>query len=195
MAWAIASTGISPLKEIDKVTVKRPVSIWNFSLDNPWGRQAQPLVLRRGDVCPDAKATVAMDVGPGKQIWRNVGGLAAGNAARRVLQGLQQGCHDPQRQALPYHARCPVGARSTWRDRQGDLEPEGGRVEGKATRCTAPPLIANSVLITGSSGAEFGVRGFIDGWEPGNRQTPVASLTSPATRRTRQRDLAASTDA
>ena len=31
---------------------------------------------------------------------------------------------------------------------------------------TAAPLIANGVLITGISGAEFGIRGFIDGWDP-----------------------------
>ena len=31
---------------------------------------------------------------------------------------------------------------------------------------TLAPLIANGVLITGISGAEFGVRGFIDGWDP-----------------------------
>src|SRR5207247_1681672 len=31
---------------------------------------------------------------------------------------------------------------------------------------TLAPLIANGVLITGISGAEFGIRGFIDGWDP-----------------------------
>src|SRR4030095_6691004 len=28
------------------------------------------------------------------------------------------------------------------------------------------PLVANGVLLTGISGAEFGIRGFIDGWDP-----------------------------
>jgi alcohol dehydrogenase (cytochrome c) len=31
---------------------------------------------------------------------------------------------------------------------------------------TAAPLVANGVLITGISGAEFGTRGFLDGWDP-----------------------------
>jgi alcohol dehydrogenase (cytochrome c) len=31
---------------------------------------------------------------------------------------------------------------------------------------TVAPQIANGVLITGVSGAEFGIRGFIDGWDP-----------------------------
>src|SRR2546428_14064452 len=28
------------------------------------------------------------------------------------------------------------------------------------------PLVANGILLTGISGAEFGIRGFIDGWDP-----------------------------
>ena len=31
---------------------------------------------------------------------------------------------------------------------------------------TVAPLIADSVVITGISGAEYGIRGFIDGWDP-----------------------------
>src|SRR4029450_11742909 len=31
----------SPLKEINKQTVKRLVPVWNLSLDNNWGEQAQ----------------------------------------------------------------------------------------------------------------------------------------------------------
>ena len=38
----------SPLKQIDKATVKRLVPIWNLSLDNPWGEQAQREVKPNG---------------------------------------------------------------------------------------------------------------------------------------------------
>ena len=31
---------------------------------------------------------------------------------------------------------------------------------------TGAPLVADGVVITGISGAEFGTRGFIDGWDP-----------------------------
>ena len=34
----------SPLKQINKQTVKRLVPVWNLSLDNNWGEQAQPIV-------------------------------------------------------------------------------------------------------------------------------------------------------
>ena len=34
----------SPLKQVNKQTVKRLVPVWNLSLDNNWGEQAQPIV-------------------------------------------------------------------------------------------------------------------------------------------------------
>src|SRR5438105_2173934 len=60
----------SPLKQIDKSNVKRLVPIWNLSLDNQWGEQAQPLVYEGVMYVTDAKATVAIDVETGKQIWK-----------------------------------------------------------------------------------------------------------------------------
>ena len=41
---------------------------------------------------------------------------------------------------------------------------------------TVAPLIANGVLITGISGAEFGTRGILDGWDPETGNAPVAPL-------------------
>src|SRR5262249_54071882 len=60
----------SPLKQIDKTNIKRLVPIWSLSLDNPWGEQAQPFIYNGVMYIADAKATVAIDVGTGKQIWK-----------------------------------------------------------------------------------------------------------------------------
>ncbi len=60
----------SPLKLIDKSNVKRLVPIWNLSLDNQWGEQAQPLVYEGVMYVTDAKATVAIDIETGKQKWK-----------------------------------------------------------------------------------------------------------------------------
>jgi len=117
----------SPLKQIDKATVKRLVPIWNLSLDNPWGEQAQPLVLDGVMYVTNARATVAIDVGTGKEIWNQ-------KAAE-------------------------------WK-------------EGYSM--TVAPLIANNVLITGISGAEFGIRGFIDGWDPETGKHLWRRYTIPA---------------
>ena len=60
----------SPLKQINKQTVKRLVPVWNLSLDNNWGEQAQPIIYNGVMYVTDAKATVAIDVATGKQVWK-----------------------------------------------------------------------------------------------------------------------------
>src|SRR6266853_2122988 len=60
----------SPLKQIDKSTIKRMVPIWNLSLDNQWGEQAQPLIYNGVMYVTNAKATVAIDVSTGVQLWK-----------------------------------------------------------------------------------------------------------------------------
>ena len=54
---------------------------------------------------------------------------------------------------------------------------------------TVAPLVADGVVITGISGAEFGIRGFIDGWDPADRQASVAHLHDPRPRRAGRRHL------
>src|SRR6266705_563621 len=103
----------SPLNQINKSNLKRLVPVWNVSLDNNWGEQAQPLVYNGVMYVTNARHTVAIDVGTGKQIWK------------------------PK-----------VGE---WTD---------------GISLTVAPLVANGVLIIGNSGAEYGVRGFIDGYDP-----------------------------
>jgi len=45
-----------------------------------------------------------------------------------------------------------------WRQKAADIK------EGYSM--TVAPLVADGVVLTGISGAEFGTRGFIDGWDP-----------------------------
>ena len=60
----------SPLKQVNKHTVKRLVPVWNLSLDNNWGEQAQPIVYNGVMYVTNARATVAIDIATGKQIWK-----------------------------------------------------------------------------------------------------------------------------
>src|SRR5215831_11030576 len=60
----------SPLNAINRGNVKRLVPVWNLSLDNNWGEQAQPIIYDGVMYVTDAKATVAIDVGSGRQIWK-----------------------------------------------------------------------------------------------------------------------------
>ena len=55
---------------------------------------------------------------------------------------------------------------------------------------TVAPLVVKNMLIAGSSGGEFGVRGHIDAFDLEYRRTPVALLHGPEAGRTGLRDLA-----
>src|SRR5438094_5105390 len=60
----------SPLRQIDKNTVRRLVPVWNLSLDNNWGEQAQPIVYDGVMYVTNARATVAIDAVSGTQTWK-----------------------------------------------------------------------------------------------------------------------------
>ena len=120
----------SRLKQINKNTVKRLVPVWNLSLDNQWGEQAQPLVHNGVMYVTNARHTVAIDVAHRQADLAPHARLAGRDAARGLLRRLQQGRRDLRRQGVPHHARRPRD-RARRQDRQGDLEVEGGRVEGR----------------------------------------------------------------
>lgn len=154
----------SPLKQIDKTTVKRLVPLWNLSLDNQYGEQAQPLVYNGVMYVTNAKATVAIDVATGKQIWKTPVDWPP-DTPRIVCCGISN------KGAAIYDGklfRCTLDAfvialdlktgKEIWRQKAAEWK--------QGYSITAAPLLANGVLITGISGAEFGIRGFLDGWDP-----------------------------
>jgi glucose dehydrogenase len=60
----------SPLKQINTANVKRLVPVWNASLSNLLGEQAQPLVYEGVMYVTNAAWTFAFDVASGTQLWR-----------------------------------------------------------------------------------------------------------------------------
>jgi alcohol dehydrogenase (cytochrome c) len=154
----------SPLKQIDKSTVKRLVPVWNLSLDNQWGEQAQPYIYNGVMYIADAKATVAIDVGTGRQIWKTpVDWLP--ETPRVVCCGVSTkgvALYDGKvyRTTLDAYvvALDAKTGKEIWKQKAAEWK------DGYSM--TVAPQIANGVLMTGISGAEFGIRGFIDGWDP-----------------------------
>jgi alcohol dehydrogenase (cytochrome c) len=153
----------SPLKQINKQTVKRLVPVWNLSLDNNWGEQAQPIVYDGVMYVTNAKATVAIDVATGKQIWKQT--LDWPPETPRVVccgvsnKGVAIYNGKVFRTTLDAHviAYDAKDGKELWKSKAAEWK------EGFSL--TVAPLIANDVLVTGISGAEFGIRGFIDGWD------------------------------
>ena len=153
----------SPLKQVNKQTVKRLVPVWNLSLDNNWGEQAQPIVYNGVMYVTNARATVAIDVGTGKQIWKQtldwppetprVVCCGVSNKGAAIYNGkIFRTTLDAH--VVAYDAKT---GKEAWKSKAAEWK------EGYSL--TLAPLVANGVLVTGISGAEFGIRGFIDGWD------------------------------
>src|SRR5438128_10764355 len=168
----------SALKQIDKTTVKRLVPVWNLSLDNSWGEQAQPIVYNGVMYVTNAKATVAIDVATGRQIWKHT--LDWPPETPRVVC-----CGVSNKGAAIYNGKV---YRTTLDAHVIALDAKNGKEVWKSKvaewkdgfSLTGAPLVANGVLITGISGAEFGVRGFIDGWDPETGKQLWRHYTIPA---------------
>jgi alcohol dehydrogenase (cytochrome c) len=153
----------SALKQINKQTIKRLVPVWSVSLDNTWGEQAQPIVYNGVMYVTNAKATVAIDVATGKQIWKQtldwppetprVVCCGVSNKGAAIYDGkVFRTTLDAQ--VVAYDAK---DGKELWKSKAAEWK------DGYSL--TVAPLVANGVLVTGISGAEYGIRGFIDGWD------------------------------
>jgi len=154
----------SPLKQINRQTVKRLVPAWTYSMENNTGEESQPMVKDGVIYITNHNMTAAVDALTGREIWKSKieyepdalkvvccgivnrgGALYDGKFFRTLLDGRVQ--------ALDQKT-----GKEVWSVRSGDFK------EGMAM--TGAPLIANGVVITGVAGAEFGVRGYIEGYDP-----------------------------
>src|SRR5258705_13551999 len=59
----------SPLKQINKSTVKRLVPVWSASLANEFGEQGQPLVYNGVLYTANVQRVVAIDITTGRLLW------------------------------------------------------------------------------------------------------------------------------
>src|SRR5262245_10028376 len=154
----------SPLNQINKSNVKRLVPVWSLSLQNELGEQAQPLVYNGVMYVSNARWTVAIDALTGKQLWRTPVDFVP-ETPRVVCCGVSNkgvALYNGKvfRTTLDAHvvALDQKTGEQLWKQKAAEWK------DGYSQ--TVAPLIANGVLLTGISGAEFGIRGFIDGWDP-----------------------------
>jgi alcohol dehydrogenase (cytochrome c) len=154
----------SPLTQINTSNVKRLVPVWSLSLQNELGEQAQPLVYNGVMYVSNARWTVAIDALTGKQLWRTPVDFVP-ETPRVVCCGVSNkgvALYNGKvfRTTLDAHVVAldqKTGAQ-VWKQKAAEWK------DGYSQ--TVAPLVANGVLVTGISGAEFGIRGFIDGWDP-----------------------------
>src|SRR5580658_5771221 len=152
----------SPLTQINKDTAKNLVPVWNYSLADDRSEESQPLVYKGVIYVTTHAATMAVDVKTGKHIWKTKVEYPA-ETPRIVCCGIIN------RGAALYDGKV---FRTTLDANVIALDAKTGKEAWKSNAIdfkdgyamTVAPLVADGVVITGVSGAEYGTRLFLDGW-------------------------------
>ena len=154
----------SALKRIDTRNVHDLVPVWSYSLNNPQGQEAQPIVYQGVMYVTTHTSTVALDALTGRQIWKQDLEYASDVFKMACCGLLNRGAAIYEgklfRTTLDSHvvAYDAKTGKQLWKSQAIDYK------LGHAM--TGAPLIAEGVLMTGIAGGEYGTRGFLDGWDP-----------------------------
>ena len=154
----------SPLDQINKKSVKSLVPVWNLSFDDNRAQESQALVYNGVLYISTHAATIAVNAKTGKQLWKTAVKYPP-ETPRIVCCGIINrgvALYDGKvfRTSLDAHviALDAKTGKELWKEKVIDWN------DGYSQ--TGAPLVAAGVLLTGISGAEYGTRGFIDGWDP-----------------------------
>ena len=153
----------SPLNKINKENVKRLVPVWNYQMDDDRGQEAQPLIVDGVLYVTDHKSTVAINAATGRQLWKHT--IQYPPETPRIVC-----CGILNRGAAVYGDklfRTTLDASVIALDiKTGEEVWRANAIDWKrGYSMTMAPLVINGVVVTGVSGAEYGARGFIDGWD------------------------------
>jgi alcohol dehydrogenase (cytochrome c) len=148
----------SPLTQITTSNVSRLVPKWIFSLPNSSRLQVTPVVVNGVMYVTSANECYALDAGAGREIWHyqrpRTKGLV-GNAAGGVNRGV--GVAGDRLFMVTDHAHVIALNRFTgallWETEMADWH--------QNYNATGAPLPIGNLVVTGSSGGDEGVRGFV----------------------------------
>jgi alcohol dehydrogenase (cytochrome c) len=169
----------SPLSQINKGNVKRMVPVWSFATGNVLGDEAQPLLHDGVLYYTTSRSTFAIDALTGKGLWRHeieydpdtLRTICCGqvNRGAAILDGKIF------RTTLDMHviALDAKSGKEVWKTQAEDYK--------LGYSMTVAPLVANGVVIAGVAGAEFGVRGFLEAYDPqtGRKLWRLYTVPSP----------------
>jgi alcohol dehydrogenase (cytochrome c) len=153
----------SPLKQINTHTIGRLVPVWSMPTGNNLGEEAQPLVWNGVMYFNSLKTTYALDAVTGQLLWRK--DFDFGPAAARVACCGQSNRGAALFNGVLYRAtfdnhivalNAKTGAQ-IWQAESEDFQ--------KGYSMSGAPLIANGVVIVGVAGGEYGVRGYLEGYD------------------------------
>ena len=168
----------SPLKQINRDTVKRLVPAWSYSMASNIGLEGQALVKDGVIYMTDHNKTVAVDALTGKEIWKSLQEYPP-ETTRIVCCGIENrggALFDGKlyRTTLDAYvvALDAKTGKEVWRTKSGELK--DGYV------MTGAPVIVDGVVMVGVAGAEYGHRGYIAGYDAWTGQEVWRTWTIPA---------------
>ncbi|MFP1633338.1 PQQ-dependent dehydrogenase, methanol/ethanol family [Zhengella sp. ZM62] len=167
----------SPLDQINRDTVKRLVPVWNYSLNDARGQETFPLVMDGVMYVTSHNATAAIDARTGKQIWKTMVEYPA-ETPRVACCGIVN------RGAAIYEGklfRTTLNANVVALDaKTGEELWSTNSIDFKTGySMTVAPLVADGVVIVGVSGGEYGIRGYIEGYDPNSGERLWRTYTIP----------------
>ncbi len=176
-----AAQRYSPLTRINKNNVKRLVPIWGYSMADNRGAEGFTIV-RDGVIYATAhNATVAVDALTGRQIWRTAHDYPP-ETLRVVCCGIVN------RGAAIYEGKI---IRALLDNTIVALDAKTGKELWKTASpapatiangyaMTGAPLVVNGVVVVGVAGAEFSIRGFLEGYDAQTGKHLWRTYTVPA---------------
>jgi alcohol dehydrogenase (cytochrome c) len=154
----------STLNQINKDTVKDLVPVWNYSYDDNHSEESQPLVYNGVLYVTTNSATMAIEAKTGKEIWKTKVEYPP-EVPRIVCCGIINrgpALYDGKVYRTTLDANVVAldakTGKQVWKSHVIDFK--------TGYSMTSAPLVADGVVITGLSGAEYGTRLFLDGWDP-----------------------------
>ena len=170
----------SPLTRINKGNVKRLVPKWSYSMNDSNGAEAFTLIANGMVYSTNHNSTVAVDALTGKQVWKVVHDYPP-EILRIVCCGIvNRGAAIYEgkiiRATLDNHliAMDAKTGKIVWDVKSPNISAETGY------SMTSAPLVADGVVIAGVAGAEFGIRGFIEGYDAATGKHLWRQYTVPA---------------
>ena len=159
-----ASTRYSALDSINTDNVKNLKVAWTFSTGVLRGHEGGPLVIGSTMYVhtPFPNIVYALDLAKegAPMKWKYVPKQDPQGRSGRLLRHREPRPGLRRRQDLPEPAR-HHDRRARCRNRQGTVEGQAGRLQGRARPITSAPMVIKDKVISGISGGEFGVRGFV----------------------------------
>jgi alcohol dehydrogenase (cytochrome c) len=170
-------TRYSPLQQISTRNVARLAPKWMFSIPSTARLQVTPVVAEGVMYVSSANEAYALDAGSGREIWRysrpRTKGLI-GNAAGGVNRGV--GIAGDRLFMVTDHAHVIALNRHTgallWETEMADWR--------QNYNATGAPLPVGNLVVTGTSGGDEGVRGFVAAFDQATGKEVWRFWTVPA---------------